>query len=363
VGQPKTTIELNGKLYDAATGAMVAIPGAPTPAKPAVGKSGQVMDGFIRRHGAPTKAATAVQPTNHHAAKPAARKPQHAQTLMRHVVQKPKPAPVASKVTPSSSAKPQQPSLPTAHLTQRQQRAAQTAQSTAISRFSVSHHHAASVDKKVAHLPVQPHPETPLAVAPPIHAKPQQRATSTTSFHKALETANSHHQASPRPQKLRHRTAAKLGVSRRALNIASATLVVVLLTGFVAYQSAPNISMYVAANRAGFHGNLPGYTPGGFGMSGPVKAGPGVITVSFRSHIDNRSYTVIQKPSNWTSDSLRFNFFKPTDSPTAFLDKGKTIYLYNNGANAAWVNGGVLYQITGNANLSSDQIVSIADSL
>jgi hypothetical protein len=60
---------------------------------------------------------------------------------------------------------------------------------------------------------------------------------------------------------------------------------------------------------------------------------------------------------------LRFNFFKPTDSPTAFLDKGKTIYLYNNGANAAWVNGGVLYQITGNANLSSDQIVSIADSL
>jgi hypothetical protein len=140
-------------------------------------------------------------------------------------------------------------------------------------------------------------------------------------------------------------------------------LVIILLSGFVAYQSAPNISMYIAGSRAGFHGTLPAYTPGGFGMSSPIKATPGNITVSFRSHTDNRTYTVSQQPSNWTSDSLRFNFFKSNDSPVALLDKGKTIYLYNGGANAAWVNGGVLYQVTGNAGLSSDQVVSIADSL
>lgn len=363
MGQPKTTIELNGKLYDASTGAMVQPAAASAPNTPA--SVGKVVDGFTRRpesihitkpQAAPKPSTTHQTPTAHHAS----RKPQHAQTLMRHVVQKPQVVPATQPVS-SSITTPKEVLLPASAAQVRQERAAHIAKSSAISRFSSKQNDTPTVSKKVAHLPVRAHPETPQNIAPPI-AKASNKASSN-SFHKALEHADSHHAAPLKAKKLRHRTAKKMGVSTRVLGIASTALVVVLLTGFVAYQNSPNIAMYLAANQAGFHGSIPGYTPGGFGMSGPIKATPGAITVNFRSHTDNRSYTVTQKPSNWTSDSLRFNFFKATDSPTALLDKGKTIYFYNNGASAAWVNGGVLYQITGDANLNSDQVVSIADSL
>lgn len=356
MGQPKTTIELNGKLYDASTGAMVQ-PAATQPTHIPV-STGKVVDGFTRRP-EPTASPKPhpVSPAHH-----TTRKPQHAQTLMRHVVQKPQAKPVTTPVTSRLSTSKKEPLLPPTAAQVRQQRAAHVPKSSAISRFSTTQTDAPTVSKKVAHLPVRAHPEAPLAVAPPIAARAPAH-TSTTSFNKALEHANSHHQAPLKAKKLRHRTAKKMGVSTRALSIASTALVVVLLTGFVAYQNSANIAMYMAANQAGFHGSIPGYTPGGFGMSGPIKASPGSITVNFHSRTDDRSYTVTQKPSNWTSDSLRFNFFKATDSPTALLDKGKTIYFYDNGTSAAWVNGGVLYQISGNANLNSDQVVSIADSL
>jgi len=358
VGQPKTTIELNGKLYDASTGAMVQ-PAATQPTHVPV-STGKVVDGFTRRLA--TNPVSKPHPSSapHHTT----RKPQHAQTLMRHVVQKPKAEPVSAPATlhVSTAKTSKEPLLPPTAAQVRQQRAAHVPKSSAISRFGSTQTEAPTVSKKVEHLPVRAHPESPRAVAPPIAAQAPAQA-GNTSFHKALEHADSHHQAPLKAKKLRHRTAKKIGVSTRTLSIASTALVVVLLTGFVAYQNSANIAMYLAANQAGFHGSVPGYTPGGFGMSGPIKATPGSITVSFQSRTDSRSYTVTQKPSNWTSDSLRFNFFKATDSPTALLDKGKTIYFYDNGTSAAWVNGGVLYQITGNANLNSDQVVSIADSL
>ena len=289
---------------------------------------------------------------------------------MRHVVKKPAVTPATATTESNSNAKTKAPSLPTTQLTERQERAQKVAKSSSISRFGTGNKAQASVDKplekKVEHLAVKPHPSAPSPVEPPIHAAApaaHQPSSSEASFNKALETAQSHQQSRPKPQKIHHRAAKKLGVSSRALNIASISLVIVLLFGFVAYQNAPNVSMYLAGNRAGFQGNLPGYTPNGFGLSGPINATPGAITVNFRSHTDNRSYAVSQEPSNWTSDSLRYNFFKSTDSPVALPDKGKTIYFYNGGSSAIWVNAGVLYKVTGNAGLSSDQIVSIADSL
>ena len=37
--------------------------------------------------------------------------------------------------------------------------------------------------------------------------------------------------------------------------------------------------------------------------------------------------------------------------------------IYSGGKEATWVNGGILYQISGDANLSNDQIQKIATSL
>jgi hypothetical protein len=373
VGQPKTTIELNGKLYDASTGTMIgdqthqkAAPSSPS------SNSGGVVDGFFRAPTPKTPAKTHQSAHNpvrtpvhvsHDTPHPAGRKPEHAKTLMRHTVKKPHHTPPV--VLP---AKPEPPKA-TQHLdraNERQQRATQIAKSSSVSRFSFAK--SSPVSPKLTNLPVQPHPKHTVgaapAEAPPMkHHQAASHAAGAGSFSKALENAQSHRQEPLKTQKLRHRTAKKLGVSTRLVSITSVALVVVLLTGFVAYQNVPNISMRLASANAGFHAGLPGYTPGGFGLNGPIKSSPGVVTVSFHSRTDDRSYSVTQKPSGWTSETLRSNFFSSTDTPVAFQDKGKTVYIYGNGSSAAWVNGGTLYQVSGNANLNSDQVLSIADSL
>jgi hypothetical protein len=44
-----------------------------------------------------------------------------------------------------------------------------------------------------------------------------------------------------------------------------------------------------------------------------------------------------------------------------YSERGLTVYTY--GSKAAWVNGGILYTLNGNAPLNSDQILKIASSM
>jgi hypothetical protein len=287
---------------------------------------------------------------------------------MRQVLSKPKLTPPA---TAPSQVKEQGLTPPNSFWQDRKKRAQQTTKSSLISHFGNLVNPPSSVKTKVAPLAVQPHPSERLAKKAAVSLQSVQLGqaalgdtvtTGSQAFQKALQTAQSHTKKAASKPKLRHKAAKKLGVSNHALNIASAVLVVVLLTGFVAYQNVPNLSMRLASSRAGFHAALPGYTPSGFGMAGPIKTNPGVVIVSFRSNSDNRSFNVSQKESNWTSDSLLNNFVASNKTYQVLQDKGKTIYVYN-GSNATWVNGGIWYQVAGDANLSNSQLLHIADSL
>jgi len=353
VGQTKTTIELNGNLYDANTGAML---------KKATG--GRVVDGFFRG-AAPAAHSPKPKPAKSTTRKTTttpktAHKTEHSQTLMRHVVSKPK---ISVPLLKASQVKEIGLPAPDSFWQDRKRRAMAISKSSSISRFSISN----SVNKTIAPLAVRPHPsERAKKTAPPSPPQIGQIAITASagerSFQKALQSAQSHNQKSPHKIKARHRAARKLGVSSRALNIATISLVLVLLTGFIAYQNVPSLSVRLASSKAGFHAALPDYTPSGFGMTGPINTSPGVVTISFRSNSDERSYNLTQKQSNWTSDSLFNNFVAANKNYQILQDKGKTIYIYN-GSNATWVNGGTWYQLVGNANLSSDQILRLADSL
>jgi hypothetical protein len=360
VGQTKTTIELNGNLYDANTGAMLTT--APkNQAQPALKPAprGGVVDGFFRgpapvviKPSSPAKPRATANKTGH--------KTEKSHTLMRHVVHKPQ---VAAPAIKPNQVKEKGLPAPESFWQDRKRRAQQISKSASISRFGSGN----PISKKVAPLAVKAHPDdvkSDIKKAPPMPPKTDVAtvSASTKTFQDALQNAQTHKQAKLHKAKRRHRAAKKLGVSARALNIASITLVVVLLTGFVAYQSAPGLSLRLASSQAGFHAALPGYTPSGFGIAGPIKAAPGVVSISFRSHSDDRSFNVNQRQSNWTSESLLSNFVASNKSYQALEDKGKTIFVYN-GNNATWVNGGIWYQVVGNANLSNDQLLHIADSL
>jgi hypothetical protein len=148
----------------------------------------------------------------------------------------------------------------------------------------------------------------------------------------------------------------------RAIHFTAAALGLLLLGGYFAYINMPNLSVRVAASRAGVNASYPEYKPAGYAFNGPVSYAPGEVLLEFASNTNDQSYTISQRSSNWDSQAVLDNFVsQKSDSYLTYSEQGLTIYTF--GDQAAWVNHGVLYTVDGNAPLSSEQILQIAASL
>jgi hypothetical protein len=121
--------------------------------------------------------------------------------------------------------------------------------------------------------------------------------------------------------------------------------------------------MRVASTRAGFAAEMPGYKPAGFSFKGPIAYQAGRVSVTFKSNTDDRQFTLTQSSSNWNSDALLANYVASEKKQyQTYLDKGRTLYIYDN-SNASWVDNGIWYQIEGDSSLTTDQLIRIASSL
>lgn len=189
-------------------------------------------------------------------------------------------------------------------------------------------------------------------------------------FQRALKHANAHEQPTHNPRAARKAAKAEAKrakkatrpVHHRAMSVALASLAVLLLTGFFAYQNRADLIMRVADAKAGFHANLPGYKPAGFAAA-KFSYGAGLVAVNFHNGTTGSSYSLVQKTSDWDSQTL-LDSYVSTQSHTyqTLQSGGRTIYLYGNN-NAAWVNGGVLYQLTSNGSLTTNDVLNIATSV
>lgn len=344
----KTFLELNGRRYDARTGQALDgfLPAAHTPAAP--------------HHLKPAAHA----PVARHAAQHAKhRAPQRSKTLMRHGLAKPQ-ASAAEVASPSTFAP-----LATVHA-KREARAHTIQKSSRISKFSLGGKPAVAV--KNVDLPVAQAPEAapPLRFghthsntsAPAAHHQPSKAHEAV--FSEALNHANSHQQPTlPKRAHTHQKVASKLGVGSKIVGVGAGLLAAALLIGFIAYQNVPNLTMRLAAAKAGVHAAMPGYQPTGFALNGPVQYSPGQITLNFKAHGDNRAYQLVQQSTKWDSDTLKSKYVAVNDRPyQTFQANNKTIYIYGN-STATWVNNGVWYQISGNASLNNDQLLQIARSL
>lgn len=340
-------IEINGKRYDAVTGAMVGESTKPT-ARP-IQLHKPVVDGFVKR-------PKTTQPNNNRSVHMHNQHPQKSKTLMRTAVKKP----IANNVSSASNASPKKTLFGKATVMprtstipeHRQKLADNTQKSNLVHKFGSS----------------EVHPIKPTVVPLQVHTAPAQtqpRLTKTAELlEKALQAAEGHNEPYfQSKKKLHHKIAKKIGVSGRAVAITTSILAAIAFGGFYAYQNVPRIAMKVAASRAGFGASMPNYSPSGFSFSGPVQYSEGQVTVGFKSNTDDRNYKITQQTSDWSSDSLLNNFLVTSGKTyQTYQDRGRTIYIYDNN-NATWVDGGVWYQIEGKSDLTSDQLVRIANSL
>jgi hypothetical protein len=147
----------------------------------------------------------------------------------------------------------------------------------------------------------------------------------------------------------------------RVLSVASASLALLLLGGYFTYLNMPSLSVRVAAAQAGVNASYPSYHPDGYSLNGPVAYAQGEVKMRFASNAGPQNFTVSQSKTSWDSSAVLDIKDKAGDNYITYDEHGLTIYTY--GGNAAWVNGGVLYTITGDAPLSGDQIRHIATSM
>lgn len=172
----------------------------------------------------------------------------------------------------------------------------------------------------------------------------------------------SHAVAKAAPTKKQHKTS-NWGKRKQLVSVLSSTFALVLIAGYFTYVNMPNLSVRVAAAQAGIDASYPDYRPDGYSLNGPVTFDEGRVTIGFKANTNEAGFKINQAKSGWNSDAVLDNYVTPRAGSDymPYSERGLTIYTFDN--NAAWVNGGILYTIEGDAPLSTDQIRRIATSL
>ncbi len=377
----KNYIILNGKYYDAVTGALIKPVSNPSQATHTrVSQTAKATRPATAKSTAKTTPATTAKTTvkkattrTHHGAPKIlkARKPQQSKTLMRSVVKKPaltqkpqvKKAYPLAKTTSGITVAPKKSVATVDHS--RLQRAQQISKSTHISRFTEPTK--PLVTTKVKPLSIKPAPAQPVAATPKAadaktvknHAKAPKtlEEKKRTLLENALANAKSHEEPAPKVARTSRFKRRKLISSLAGMSA------VLLIAGFVVYLNKASVELQLASVRAGFQASMPTYTPEGYERQA-TRAENKTVTISFVSPIHNSQFTITQEASSWDSQTL-FDSIIAQDKATTYQtiqSNGRTIYIYDDNK-AAWVDGGILYKVSGNAKLKSDQIVSLATSM
>lgn len=221
------------------------------------------------------------------------------------------------------------------------------------------------VVKKVekADAPAQSHPAAQRAIAKASAKKiARTKVAQPKTTKEVKEQAISRALATPKPQAPRKKKRFTKKMKKRLL-ITVGIVVIVIASLYGVYRFIPAVSVGIAAAQAGVSASYPDYVPDGFTLSQPVTYSEGEVKLTFTSNSNETSYSLSQKRSSWDSSAVLDNVVEPLagDNYTTTQERGLRIYTYANGA--AWVNGGILYTVDGDASLSNEQVRRIATGL
>jgi hypothetical protein len=149
---------------------------------------------------------------------------------------------------------------------------------------------------------------------------------------------------------------------RKIINIFGIGLVLIIIAGYFIFINLPAIYIGIACAQSGIKASYPQYIPDGYSLSDSISYRDSQVTMSFHTNTGNKMFMITESKSSWDSSAVQDKVNK--DSNGMFVttqENGLTIYTHGN--NAAWVNGGILYTITGDAALSNSQVRHIATSL
>lgn len=179
----------------------------------------------------------------------------------------------------------------------------------------------------------------------------------------ALTNADAHKQAL-RAQLKGNGFWQRIGRTPKWVSIGLASLVVITLSVFFAWQNIPSFAIKVASLREHISASAPSYTPSGFKFAGLTNYKDGAVTIQYKANGDaGRTFAITQEKSSMDSSSLVATEIPANTPPQSSQINGKTVYIYGNDNDAAWVDHGMKYSIDDHANLNANQVLQIAGSL
>lgn len=345
------TIVINGREYDAKTGMPVT-------------SSSQPADQL--------KKSSAMHGEIHHA-KSIHRHTQRSQTLSRKYVKPSKNLSATAQTTEKNTQQAPHPSVARFHATPRVAKSPTSSQQKAALlngklpnraitplQTPVKVHVAQPAKKKLTEVnsPVQ-HPAVTRAHAVQQRRKqpketPQASVIKQAVLNETINAAPTHHAKQFKKER---------STRSRILGLVSGFAALLLFAGYLTYLNVPNLSVRVAAAQAGIDASYPGYHPDGYRLNGPVAFRDGHVRMTFAANTGESNFILNQSRSNWDSSALLENYVKDKFGKNYSTTQDKGLTIYNHEGNAAWVSGGILYTIDGNAPLSPDQIRKIATSV
>lgn len=144
----------------------------------------------------------------------------------------------------------------------------------------------------------------------------------------------------------------------------SVLAIALIIGGIYLGHNLNKVSLYLAASRAGFSPTVSSYNPSGFNLS-TVSSASGIVESTFKSNSDSRTYSIIEKKSNWNSSDLLNNYVinRAGLNYQTITQNNLTIYTYNGNSLATWTHNGIWYIVQDNNSLSVQQIIEIATTM
>lgn len=343
----KNTLVINGKVYDAITGLPVAAPDTDTsPTRTTI----KVTDDRVV---APAAVKAIAQSRSPHHAASTHRTTRRSATLRRDVLKKP-----AAKTSSNSV---------------RRVQIGHVAKSEHISHFAAHPQPLQSAAPAVAarHIDITPVKPSTSAIVRQKHAmvtkpaKPSQPKLSSRALKEQLiaERLASVETPRERTSSTRSKNRGLFARQPRVATLISASFAVMVLGGYLTYLSMPGLSVRVAAAQADVAATFPDYHPDGYRFTGPVAFAPGQVAINFEANGGATGYTVTEQKSSWDSQAVYDNIVAKADDTNYVTNSQQGLTIYTFDGEAAWVNKGILYTVSGDAPLSNEQLLRIASSL
>jgi hypothetical protein len=210
------------------------------------------------------------------------------------------------------------------------------------------------------------HSRTPTEIVTPARVPSMVTSVSHQKLEKMLDEALL--RADAHKQMMGAKKQSRYSLSRfikgpRWIRYSLAGLAILFIVGTLVWRNLPAVAVHVASAKAGVQAAVPAYTPDGFSYA-KLHYVPGAITMQYVAKDQpTQNFVLTQQRSNWTSATLEANELPKDGNVQTSEVKGTTVYIYGEHNDAAWVNRNILYSLKNKANLTSDQVLKIAQSL